>query len=306
MNNKNNSKTLESQLLTTLKNRHIVGGGFLGRLEGVYRPDATAWAILALQSSGVGPDELRSSRFRLAEDQQADGRLSFSPDHLEAFWPTSLAILAWNQVSKFQTARDKACEFLLKTTGRHFPKDENTPVAHDPSIRGWPWIADTHSWVIPTSLALIALKAAGYSRHERVVEGMHLLLDRQLPKGGWNYGNTEVYGQKLTPMVETTGVALQALANSIPRQEIDPSLRYLKQYLPKTVTPLSLSWGLLCLGSWYEGPPERESALAVCWHSQGRYGGYDTIDLSLLLLALCLPQGILSLFGPGNEKEDKT
>ena len=39
-----------------------------------------------------------------------------------------------------------------------------------------------------------------------------LLLDRQLPSGGCNYGNTSVLGQMLRPHVQPTCVALLALA----------------------------------------------------------------------------------------------
>ncbi len=208
----------------------------------------------------------------------------------------ALAILAWHQAPEFHAAQIRAVHFLLNSTGRHYPKPADAPYDHDPTLKGWPWIEGTHSWVIPSALAIIALKAVGYSEHERVQEATRLLLDRQLPQGGWNYGNTRVYGQELHPMVETTGVALQALAGSIPRQEINKSLIYLNKSIAKTGTPLSLSWGLLGLGSWGEESPERESWLGACWSRQTRYGSYDTNALALMILALTLPQGILSLF----------
>ena len=97
-------------------------------------------------------------------------------------------------------------------------------------------------------------------------------------------------------MVETTGVALQALAGSVPRQEINKSLIYLNESIVKTGTPLSLSWGLLGLGSWGEESPERESWLRACWSRQTRYGSFDSNAIALMILALSLPQGILSLF----------
>ncbi len=288
---------LKSALLVALQPNEIVNGGYRSRPAAGYRPDATAWAILALQASGVASRDLNPARARLAADQQSDGRVSVSPEHPEAYWPTALAILAWHQAPEFRDAQMQAVQFLLKTTGSHSPKEKDAPFAHDPSIRGWPWIEGTHSWVIPSSWAIIALKALGYSEHERNLEATHLLLDRQLPKGGWNYGNTMVYGQELHPMVESTGVALSALAGSVPRQEIELSLVYLKKGAAQIRTPLALSWSLLGLGAWNEELPETATWLEACWRRQERYGLYDTVALSLMMLALTLPKGILSLFG---------
>ena len=288
---------LKSTLLTALQQNAAVDGGYRSREAAGYRPDSTAWAILALEASGVASRDLNPARARLAADQQADGRVSVSPDHPKSFWPTSIAVLAWNQALEFRPAQIQALQFLLKTTGFHSPKEKDAPFAHDPSIRGWPWIEGTHSWVIPSSWAVIALKTAGYREHERVQEASYLLLDRQLPRGGWNYGNTMVYGQELHPMVESTGAALSALAGIVPQKEIEPSLAYLKKRAAQIRTPLALSWSLLGLGAWGEGTAESQTWLSECWQQQERYGAYDTVAISLMILALTMPKGIPSLFG---------
>jgi hypothetical protein len=101
-------------------------------------------------------------------------------------------------------------QFLLGASGTHWEKKEDSPVAHDPSIRGWAWIEDTHSWIDPTVMALLALEVTGYREHPRFEEGIRMIMDRQLRQGGWNYGNTMVYGQELRPFPDTTGLALTA------------------------------------------------------------------------------------------------
>jgi hypothetical protein len=78
-------------------------------------------------------------------------------------------------------------------------------------------VAGTHSWIEPTALGVIALKAAGHERHERVQEAIRMILDRQLPHGGWNYGNTFVFGRELRPMPESSGAALAGLAGQVER-----------------------------------------------------------------------------------------
>ena len=46
---------------------------------------------------------------------------------------------------------------------------------------------------------------------ERLQYGVDLLLDRQAPDGGWNYGNVRVLDYELPSFLDTTGWALLAL-----------------------------------------------------------------------------------------------
>lgn len=79
-----------------LRSRALADGGFASHPTQQHsRPDATAWAILALDTTDTEVDLLEAARLRLAADQLADGRVSLSKDHPEVFWPTPLAILAW-------------------------------------------------------------------------------------------------------------------------------------------------------------------------------------------------------------------
>ncbi len=271
-------------------------GGFAGKEGGGYRADATAWAAVALAAVGQGPDLLKAARARLAAAQLADGRVSLSPQHHETFWPTSLAIFAWHQAADYREAQARARRFLLATTGHHWRRPPDNPYEHDPSLQGWPWIAATHSWVEPTALAILALRITGYGEHERVKEGARLLLDRQLPSGGWNYGNTRIFGRELFPFPESTGLALNALKGLAPQEQIQKSLNYLKSRLQEVRTPLALGWGLMGLASWGEKPAGAHAWISECLERQKRYGPYDTASLSLLIVASRAPQGLESVF----------
>jgi hypothetical protein len=290
--------TIKSQLLATLQQTKPDGGEYGDREGEGCRPDEIAWAIVALQSAGAGPEDLKPARSWLAAHQQPDGSIAISSQHQQAFWPTPFAVLAWQQAPEFREAQARAVTFLLQTAGYHFPKPTDNVLGHDTTIKGWPWIAGTHSWVIPTASAVMALRVAGQGDHERVAEARRLLLDRQLPDGGWNYGNTLVYGQKLHPMPESTGLALSALAGIVRSEEIAPSLAYLQNRVTELRTPLSLSWGLLGLGAWELRPTAGETLLQECWQWQGLYGKYDLSAAALLLLALTTLGGILSWFKP--------
>jgi len=275
--------------------RAVPGGGFSDRLGGEYRPDATSWAILALKRSGSGGDLLEPARSRLARDQGQDGRIAISPDHQEAFWPTPLAVLAWQDSPQHREVQARAVHFLLRTTGRHWQKGPNDPLGHNTLLKGWPWIDETHSWIEPTALSVIALGACGYADHARVREAVQLVMDRQLPHGGWNYGNTTVFGQELHPAPESTGAALHALASRVPREQVQRSLDYLSSQIGQLHTPIALGWSLLGLASWELLPDNAQTLIIQSLDRQKRFGTYDTSSLCMLLLPLLVPGGLASV-----------
>jgi hypothetical protein len=204
--------------------------------------------------------------------------------HPESFWPTALAILAWQGSLASHAAQDVAIRFLLNTTGTHSQQKSNDTVKHDPSLKGWPWIEGTHSWVEPTAMCVMALRAAGYGQHARVSEAIRMILDRQLPHGGWNMAGTIVFGKELVPVPEGTGSALAGLAGVIDEHQIARSLDYLQGEVDRLRTPISLGWGLIGLAAWGRWPTKGSGLVERCLANQHRYGGYDTSSLCLLAL----------------------
>jgi hypothetical protein len=269
-------------------------GGFSQHHGDSYRTDATAWAIIALSSINANPKWIRPAIIRLMADQHRDGSISISPDHPEAYWPTPLAILACICVSVNGPSQQRAIQFLLSTTGKHYDKQHDQITQHNTALKGWPWIAATHSWVEPTAISMIALRVAGYGAHPRVHEATRMLMDRQLPRGGWNCGNTIIFGKELRPSPESTGPALHALFGLIARQEVQRSLDYLSTEVTRLRTPIALGWSLLALNSWGISPPTAERLITDCLKRQERYGPYDTTSLCLLVLALLSPNGLLN------------
>ena len=288
---------------TTIQNlleRSLPEGGFALFKGDDFRADATAWAVLALAAGDVGREVTRSACRRLATIQLADGRLAAVAGHPEAYWPTSLAVLSWKAVSGFEDEIDRAVRFLLGNSGKHAPRKKSDAVAHDTSIRGWPWIENTHSWIEPTALAILALKVCGYGKHERVQEAVKMILDRQLKSGGWNYGNTRVFGNELYPIPESTGLALSALAGFTRPILIKSSLDYLIRESERIRTPLTLSWTLFGLAAWSQQPSEVRRWITESILLQKRYGRYDTTLLSQLLVAYFTSGHLLSLFCSGS------
>ena len=162
------------------------------------------------------------------------------------------------------------------------------------SIQGWPWVANTHSWVEPTALSLIALQIAGYDKHKHTRDATRMLMDRQLNQGGWNYGNTIVFGQELRPMPENTGMALNALAGRVTEESIKVSLEYLEFQTQSLRTPLSLGWCLMGLGAWGKRPDNAKKRVLESLELQKIYGNYTTPLLSLLIVSYFSRGGLTS------------
>ncbi len=282
--------------------RVLDSGGFANRPGEDDRPDATAWAVAALRASGSNPVLVGPACTRLAGNQQPDGRVCVSPQNPEAWWPTPLAVMAWQGISRFDDSRSRALDFLLNSSGRHWARARDNVVGHDPSLKGWSYIEGTHSWVVPTSLTLLALKASMLGGHERAVQAVAMLLDRRLPSGGWNYGNTKIFGRDLYAMPDTTGMALDALSGLVSREDVESGLACMKSQVRDVRTPLSLSWGLLGLGAWGERPADARAMLSESWEQRRFFGEYDTATVGLMTAAWFAGggmDGILSGRAPG-------
>jgi hypothetical protein len=77
--------------------------------------------------------------------------------------------------------------------------------------------------------------------------GVEMLLDRACVGGGWNSGNSVVYGVPLPPHVEATAIALLALQDE-PRGEIvQASVNWLESQAARVEAVSSLSWCILTL-----------------------------------------------------------
>jgi hypothetical protein len=204
--------------------------------------------------------------------------------------------MAWKKIQRFERELRKAAEFLLSNTGRYLPEQDDGVFGHDTSIRGWPWIENTHSWIEPTSLTILALKVSDYGKHERVQEAVHMLLDRQLPSGGWNYGNTTVFGKELPPIPQSTGHALCALAGFTEPDSVKLSIDYLNREVRKIRTPLSLAWSIFGLKAWSNRHLKTPDWIMESLTLQRKYGAYNTALLSQLIVAYFTSGDFLSLF----------
>ena len=265
--------------------RNLSAGGFTEQMEGPYRPDSTAWAILALEKAGVGKSIIAAGRSALAAGRSQGDRVCL-PGAPDVIWPTSLAALACHGDTQYLEALNHATGFLLEISGNYWNRSNpEDPVEHDTSLRGWPWVLGMHSFIEPTAMALLALEKTRHEDHPRFLEGIRMIIDRRLSQGGWNYGNTRVYGTELFPFVDTTGMALTALAGHASKESVKNGIDYLLAEVENCRTPLSLGWALFGLGAWGIFPDESEIWIEETLARQEKFGSYGTSLLSLMALA---------------------
>ena len=283
----------EKSQVALLEGRFVEGVGFPHRPGGGFRPDATSWAILALQAAGSTSGVIDKARRLLVNAQGEDGRVCVWPQRPDACWPTPLAVLAWHGAPEFDEPRNRAVRFLLEFDQIGVLDGPQPGEGHDPTIKGWPWTARAHPWVEPTAYLLLALRTCGQQAHNRAKDAVRLLIDRQLATGGWNVGTTISFGQQTWPTPEATGLALQALAGLVPKPAVEKSLVYLRSQLAALNAPMSLGWVILGLHAWEETIDQPRERLVQVVDRQEQLGPYDTFSLSLLLLAWHCRAGLL-------------
>jgi hypothetical protein len=249
--------------------------------------EPTAWASLALRAHGRNGSADRAARW-LADSQAADGTVGITRLQAAPHWPTALAVLAWCAASKgssrpFAQNIARATRWIDSIGGK--PSEQSEDLGHDTTLIGWPWVEGTHSWGEPTAFSVLALKATGQHDHPRTREAVRLLIDRLLPEGGANYGNTFVLGQKLRPHLEPTGVVLAALAGEEdPSGRLEKTITYAETNIGPNTTAASLAFVLMGLAAHGKLPAQSNAWLAGAAEATRRRVGYQG-RLPLIVIA---------------------
>ena len=246
-----------SSLAETLTSRQMKSGGW-AYFDSVQESlEATCLAELAL-----APERQASSSAAilfLLKSQLTDGGWPAFLGDSEGSWTTALALCTLNSTGDFTAARDKAFRWLYAERGREGHwfwrwkfKTSDRNVRFDPDKYGWPWVSGSASWVIPTAFSIIAIEQftvcnRSEESEKRIHLGVEMLLDRACVDGGWNSGNSLVYGVPLRPHVEATAIALLALQGEQRTEMIQKSLSWLRQNAASVNSVSSLAWCILTL-----------------------------------------------------------
>lgn len=224
--------------------------------------ECSSLALLALASVGGGQQTVpvRKGLEWLIKRQNSDGSWPLNDSVSAGSWATALGMLGLGPWPEYESAIVKAGRWALQQYGNKpgwlanlllMLSFKRKPVILNEDLIGWPWASGTFSWVEPTSYFLIALKRtrshlADTNIEERIKQGESMIYDRMCAGGGWNYGNSAVYGENLWPYADTTAIALIALQNRRDAEENRLSLTALQDALRAVDSSLALSWSVLC------------------------------------------------------------
>ena len=272
--------------------------------------EPTSLALLALVSAP--PDHLLGSVGvePLLAIRQPDGTWpSTAGGSIFSLWATALAVNAMVtlQISRVNLAPSldalvhstpKEASWLVRLKFRYSDRQ----VRFDPQRYGWGWVPETVSWVVPTSMAIIALERArkrgligGRVLESRLQLGVEMLLDRACPGGGWNAGNPVVYGVPLRPHVDATAITLAALRSHYQHPRVGVSLDWLLGQT-RCRSSYSLAWLALALDVYTDVRADVPAALnAAQEHLAARIDDPGNVDdtstIALAALALGLEAG---------------
>ncbi|TWT95971.1 hypothetical protein Pla108_30490 [Botrimarina colliarenosi] len=204
--------------------------------------EPTAWGALALARAGCS-DSAAAAADWLAERQGGDGSVGVTASQAGPGWPTALAMLAWRGVDPTRYATCYASGVAWALAQRARTTRHNPRLGHDSSLVGWSWAPATHTWLEPTAFFFAALRESGPESQARRDDAERILIDRLLPSGGANYGNTVVLGQELLPHTQSSGVAAWALAGErVTDERLAKTLTYLQGAVQKPTGLASLAW----------------------------------------------------------------
>jgi hypothetical protein len=304
------------RLASDLLGAQTQSGGWPAFPPGPADSESTAFASLALAASAAGGADRRAMLAAaehglawLRQRQQADGGWPLTDQVPGSTWTTAPVVLAlaaaarddervrrgttW-LVSRKGTGYGLAARLLRRLTGA---EDRREVIELDLNIAGWPWADGTLSWVEPTALAVLALRAAlargavadAEAASQRIGEAVRLFADRKSPGGGWNYGNRRVLGHDMEPYPDTTAWALLAL-RPVGDEATKESIARLGKLMQDTRSPLARALAVLALRA--HGEDARavmEPLAAQCAGRSADSPPRDTRSRALALLALAGP-----------------
>lgn len=292
-------------VMAELRRRQLPAGGWAA-LRASVQASVESTSLAALAVGLDDSDEARLAQEFLVRVQNPNGSWpAFSGDDRDGAWVTSLASIALRDIGMAIPARLSGIHWLMKCEGKEgnwfwrwkFLTTDRR-VRFDPDKFGWPWIPDTSSWVVPTALAILALRQAPCSCGGlgdipfRINLGIEMLMDRACRGGGWNAGNGVVYGSTLAPHPDDTAIALLALNNRTEHPVVQASLKWLERTAQTLTAPWSLAWAILALAAHGRAVAALLTSLMDLPHLSGRD---DTCTLALVCLAADYPRSLVAL-----------
>ena len=281
---------------TALREARNADGGWAYHSAKKSRIEPTCWALLAL-SQGATPDFEPLRQWPRSENWLIDIP-GAPPNH--AF--NAIAALTLLQSASTSSAAETIVRLLIASKGMTFGPD--SVAQQDNSLEAWSWVDGTACWVEPTAWSVLLLKqrlARGPypDAGERVRVGEQMLIDRACRGGGWNYGNSNVYGKNLLPYVPTTALALLALQNRRDEPAVVRGLQQLQRDVLSERSTVALSLAIICLRAYHLPAIAFEQHLTQLIADRHSPPGWNDDVLGLAMALYALSDGPLAAFTLG-------
>jgi hypothetical protein len=274
-------------LSATLQRARNADGGWAYHPGKRSRIEPTCWALLALSQTERQQPNVEVLRRWPRADQWLIDVAGAPPNH--AF--NAIAALTLLEASSADTAAETIVRLLIASKGIQLPPEPAIP--QDGSLQAWSWVDGTFSWVEPTAWSVLLLKhrlARGPypDAAERVRVGEQMLTDRACRGGGWNYGNSSVYGKDLLPYVPTTALALLALQDRQAEPVVTRGLEALQRDALSERSAVALSLAIICLRVYGRPASALQQDLTQLISDRDLSPGrsYDLLGLGMALYAL--------------------
>lgn len=269
-------------------------GGWGYRRGGMSYVEPTAFTLIALFGPfAAGGQNVADNRYQavrraltwLRSQQHSDGGWGVIKDDLSSGWMTYPVVWLLNVMAQvaeltsyYGTPEDRDMidhgRNWILNKGREASVDATTNAQVkklfqiESDYRGWSWGPGEAGWVIPTSLALIALvveEPATVRETKEVINGKDYLRDRACPVGGWNVGNPYMLGKQLPPTADATSFALLAWRVCLTAADfgentrvVNAGLDYLQENLTITNSDHTVALSVWAL-SLFKEPVERDA-----------------------------------------------
>ena len=286
------------RLLLDQQNSDGGWGAVKGRLSNT---ESTAYAVMALEAlqQEKWVANVQSGLNWLSGHQSADGSWRLNDATPSQSWSTAVALMCLSAFPGYRDRALKAAQWGLTQEGDSpgwlasiimwftAQKDVNRI---NMDLKGWPWTSGSFSWVEPTSYFLIGLKKLkpalrGTNIDDRIRQGELMIYDRVCKGGGWNYGNSKVYGEALWPYPDTTALALIALQDHPENEANLQSLEKLEKTLRDVDSGLALSWSIICFSLYGRSVSEWRQLLSQRFEKTAFLAETKTLALAVLAAA---------------------
>jgi hypothetical protein len=250
------------------------------------RLEPTCWALLAAVDSRPAGAATLLARWPVDGARLIDGP-QLPPNNV---FNALAAILLRHDGADGERLARPIVEALVASKG--IATGPSNIVIQDNGLQAWGWIDATTSWLEPTAWCVLLLKqlrrrgGADAAVTERIDTGDRMLLDRACRDGGWNYGNSIVYGKELWPYALTTALALIALQDRRDHPVVRQAVFRLERDAHQEASAAALALAILCRRV-YGLPVDRlEERLVNVLANDESSGGLNILSLAMALAAL--------------------